>query len=144
MHRQTFGPVLAILLILPAARLRAEGGIQLPRLFDPPPPRAQVADAQIWDPYPMQGLANATDHDGRPRDFFYPPPEASRLRYGNPGTFPRPAPWVRSSAPADYPNLRKRWLRKRAESAAIEENFVPQEPIETPAPAAQRAARSAK
>ena len=140
MHRHQWGLTLAILVTLPAVRLRAEGYIQLPRLFDPPPPRRKVANAQIWDPYPLQGMANATDRDGRPRNFFYPPPQATRGRYGNPGTFPRPAPWVRSSAPADYPNLRKRLLRKRAETAAVEESIVPQESIQAPAAETQPAA----
>jgi len=141
MHRHAWGLMVAILVTLPVP-LKAEGYIQLPRLFDPPPPRAQVAEAQIWDPYPLQGMANATDRDGRPRDFFYPPSPATRGRYGNPGTFPRPAPWVRSSAPADYPNLRKRLLRKRAETAAMEEGFVPQESIEAPVPAPQTSRRA--
>jgi hypothetical protein len=103
--RCTFGLVVAILVTLSAASLKA-GGIQLPRLFNPPPPRAQVAEAQIWDPYILPDMAFPIDGT-RPRD-FNPPPEATRGRYPSPGTFPRQAPELRSWAPVDYPKLRKR------------------------------------
>jgi len=125
--RHIWGLLVTILLTLFATSASA-GDIQLPRLVNPPPPRQQVAEAQIWDPYPMRDVGPYADGT-RPRDFLYPPPEATRGRYPAPGTFPRPAPWTRSSAPADYPKLRKWWLRKRAETP----------PVETPAAAAQPA-----
>ncbi|HVU89565.1 MAG TPA: hypothetical protein VHD36_19710 [Pirellulales bacterium] len=106
-----------------AGEARAAGGIALPRLFNPPPPRAQVADAQVWDPYvlpetsvgPPDRAANV-----RPRDFLYPPPEATRVRvwYGAPGTFPRPQPQLHSWAPVDYPNIRKRFISSRRTAPA--------------------------
>lgn len=96
-------------------QIQAAGGIQLPRFFDPPPPRAQIADAQIWDPYPVPDIGMGPADSARPRDFQYPPPEATRGRVwqGAPGTFPRAQPWLRSQAPVDYPNIRKRLMSSR-------------------------------
>lgn len=125
---------------LPTAQAVA-GNIQMPRLFNPPPPRQQVAEAQIWDPYPTYyaGHPDST----RPRDFFYGPPEATIGRYPAPGTFPRSEPWMRSQAPADYPNLRKRFLARQAAkqaqgqgqvSAEANQDQPPQRPAEVIAP----------
>ena len=117
--RGLFVPVVMILLSASAAQAQS-GKIALPRFFNPPPPRAQVADAQIWDPYPLPEVGGPADST-RPRDFFYPPPEATRGRVwqGAPGTFPRNAPWLRSQAPVDYPNIRKR-LSARRTAPAVE------------------------
>jgi len=130
MHRIT-GPVCTILSLLSAAPLSA-GNIQFPRLFAPPPPRQQIAEAQIWDPYPLPYVGGPVDST-RPRDFFYPAPEATWGRYPNPGTFPRSAPWLRSSAPVDYPNIRKR-LPSSRRTAAPPAETVPAAP---PAQAAE-------
>jgi hypothetical protein len=122
--RRISGPVVAILVTLTAAQTLA-GNIQMPRLFDPPPPRAQIADAQIWDPYPLPGVGTPTDST-RPRGFFDPPPEATRGRYPNPGTFPRSAPWLRSSAPVDYPNIRKRLPSSRRTAPVVQAPATPE------------------
>jgi len=115
--RGLFVPVVMVLLSASAAQAQS-GKIALPRFFNPPPPRAQVADAQIWDPYPLPEVGGPADST-RPRDFFYPPPEATRGRVwqGAPGTFPRNAPWLRSQAPVDYPNIRKRMSSRRTAQA---------------------------
>ncbi len=127
--------VVAIAVTLPTAQAVA-GNIQMPRLFNPPPPRQQVAEAQIWDPYPTYyaGHPDST----RPRDFFYGPPEATIGRQPRPGTFPRPEPWMRSQAPADYPNMRKRFLARQAAKqgqagqvpAEANQEQAPQMPVE--------------
>jgi hypothetical protein len=108
--RRTFGPVVLMLVTLPTASLKA-GGIQLPRLFNPPPPRAQVADAQIWDPYILPDMGFPVDGT-RPRDFA-PQSEVTRGRQPLPGSFPRPNPQYRSWAPVDYPNIGKRLRSSR-------------------------------
>lgn len=122
---------LTVLLAIAAAQASA-GGIQLPRLADPPPPRQQVAEAEIWDPYAVPDLAPYND-GSRPRDFLYPPPKATRGRYPAPGTFPRPAPWTRSSAPADYPKVHKWWQRKKAAAQTQVPQPVPAQPVLPPA-----------
>jgi hypothetical protein len=96
-------------------QVQAAGGIALPKFFNPPPPRQQVADAQVWDPYPMPDIGAGPADSARPRDFQYPPPEATRGRVwqGAAGTFPRSQPWLRSQAPVDYPNIRKRLISSR-------------------------------
>jgi hypothetical protein len=108
-------PVVSITVTLAATYAQAQN-VRWPQFFNPPPPRAQVADAQIWDPYPLPDVGGPADST-RPRDFFYPPPEATRGRYPNPGTFPRSAPWLRSQAPVDYPNIRKKLSSRRAQPA---------------------------
>ena len=126
------GPVAAILVTLSATHLWAAGGIQLPLLFNPPPPRAQLADAQIMDPYPLPDVAPYGD-GSRPRGFLYPPPEATRGRWPTPGTFPRSEPWLRSSEPAYSPTRRLPRFR----------TLAPEVPIDSPAAAEGAAATDA-
>ena len=64
--RRISGPVVAILVTLSAGQTTA-GNIQMPRLLNPPPPRAQIADAQIWDPYPLPDVGGPTDSTRPPR-----------------------------------------------------------------------------
>jgi hypothetical protein len=54
--------------------------IAAPQLFSPGTASVQRTRAQRFDPYPnpLQGMANGTDRDGRPRDYLEPPPEADR------------------------------------------------------------------
>jgi hypothetical protein len=132
--------ILAVAVIFTAAwtgQALAAGGIALPKFFNPPPPRAQVADAQVWDPYVIpETSVGPPDREAnvRPRDFQYPPPEATRGRVwrGAPGTFPRQPAALQSSAPIDYPNIRKRLFSSRRTAPA--EMQIDQGPtFETPA-----------
>ncbi len=82
---------------------------------------AQIADAQVWDPYPLPYESMGPVDSARPRDFQYPPPEVTRGRIwqGAPGTFPRQQPWLRLQAPVDYPNIKKRWVSSRRTAPAV-------------------------
>ena len=125
MKRRLLGPVVAVAVTLSAVAVQA-AGIQMPRLFNVPPPRAQVAEAQIWDPYILPDMGFPVDGT-RPRDFA-PPPEATRGRWltnpGNPGVFPRQNPELRSWAPVDYPKIGKR-LRSSRRTWTVDDTGEP-------------------
>jgi len=58
------------------------------KIFQMPPMDVQQRQAEIFDPYPMRGVA-PIDDTVRPREYQHGPPEATRGRWPAPGTFPR-------------------------------------------------------